>query len=108
MSVVEPSTHSSVVPLSLHKKDESTLLIAWSNSTTRSYNVRELRLACTCAMCRDEWTGKQTLDPQSISEEIRPVSITPVGLYALRFTWSDGHSSGIYAYETLQKLGTAL
>ena len=34
----------------------------------------------------------------------RPVEVTPVGKYALRFKWTDGHESGIYSWEYLRKV----
>ena len=30
---------------------------------------------------------------------LAPVAITPVGHYAYKITWSDGHDSGIYTFE---------
>ena len=35
---------------------------------------------------------------------LKPVSITPVGYYAYRIAWSDGHDSGIYTLEHLREL----
>jgi Uncharacterized protein conserved in bacteria len=31
-----------------------------------------------------------------------------VGGYALKFTWADGHSTGIYSFDYLRKLATAI
>ena len=28
----------------------------------------------------------------------------PIGSYAVRFVWNDGHSSGLYTWETLRRL----
>jgi len=30
-----------------------------------------------------------------------------IGTYAVQFAWNDGHSSGIYTWETLRALGEA-
>jgi DUF971 family protein len=35
---------------------------------------------------------------------VRPLSIDSVGRYAIRFHWSDGHSTGIYTFEHLREL----
>ena len=59
-----------------------------------------LRRKCRCAHCIDEFTARPKLDPKSISETIYPVSIKPVGNYAVGINWSDGHSS-LYPYEAL-------
>ena len=34
----------------------------------------------------------------------RPVEATPVGKYAIRFKWNDGHESGIYSWEYLRNV----
>jgi DUF971 family protein len=52
----------------------------------------------------DEWTGKQTLTEQAVPADVRPDKIDPVGLYALSFDWSDGHSTGIYTFERLAEM----
>jgi DUF971 family protein len=31
-------------------------------------------------------------------------SVEPVGNYAIRILWSDGHGSGIYSFEHLRKI----
>ena len=33
-----------------------------------------------------------------------PVEVTPVGKYALKFKWTDGHESGIYSWEYLRRV----
>jgi DUF971 family protein len=35
---------------------------------------------------------------------VRPVEVTPVGKYALKFKWTDGHESGIYSWEYLRRV----
>jgi DUF971 family protein len=64
-----------------------------------------LRRSCPCAGCIDEWTGEPRLDPASISADVRPQELRPVGRYAIQITWSDGHSSGLYTFDLLRKLG---
>ena len=34
----------------------------------------------------------------------RPREVTPVGKYAVRFKWNDGHESGIYSWEYLRRV----
>jgi ATP-binding protein involved in chromosome partitioning len=93
------------VPTGLKQKSPSELEICWSDGQTRLYPVRELRLACPCALCVDETSGRRILDPSQVPQDIRPIQITPVGRYALNVSWTDGHHSGIYTFETLRKLG---
>ena len=59
--------------------------------------ARELRAACRCARCQDEWTGERQISVADIPESIAPVGMSPVGNYALGINWNDGHSS-IFPY----------
>jgi DUF971 family protein len=34
----------------------------------------------------------------------RPVEVIPVGKYALKFRWNDGHETGIYSWEYLRRV----
>ncbi|MHB8418157.1 MAG: DUF971 domain-containing protein [Myxococcales bacterium] len=83
----------------------SGLVVSWDDSVRTELSFRELRLSCPCAGCVEEWSGKRTVDPAAIPEGIHPLSIEPVGNYALSITWSDGHSTGIYSWSTLRALG---
>lgn len=56
-----------------------------------------LRRQCRCALCVDEMSGAPKLDPTTVSESIKPMTMSPVGNYALQVTWSDGHES-LYPY----------
>ena len=66
--------------------------------------MRDLRLACGCAICVDEWTGEEHLDPACVPEDVRPLKIESVGRYALQIQWSDGHDTGIYPFRRLRAL----
>jgi ATP-binding protein involved in chromosome partitioning len=80
------------------------LAITWADGVESTYDVRELRLACGCAQCVDEWSGAGRLDPASVPEDVRPLRIEPVGRYAIQIAWSDGHASGIYPFRRLREL----
>jgi DUF971 family protein len=49
-------------------------------------------------------TGLPLIRPDQIPEAVYPVQIQYVGRYALQFTWSDGHDTGIYAFDYLRQL----
>jgi DUF971 family protein len=66
------------------------------------YSARDLRLACPCAACVDEMTGRPLLDPDSVPATISAAAIEPVGAYGIRIRWSDGHATGIYTYQMLR------
>jgi len=78
--------------------------IRWSDGHQSHFAHRELRLACPCALCVDEWTGQPRLDPKLIPSDVRALDIRMVGRYALQFNWSDGHGTGIYSYDKLRAL----
>jgi ATP-binding protein involved in chromosome partitioning len=79
--------------------------LEWNDGHKSVYSARDLRLACPCAGCVHEVTGQKMLDPGSIPADIRAVSINMVGHYALQINWSDGHNTGIYAFDKLRMLG---
>lgn len=65
------------------------------------YPARALRLACPCAACVEEMTGRPLLDPATVPADIRPLRLALVGAYGLKVSWSDGHSTGIFTYDRL-------
>ena len=91
-------------PFKIYRTSQGKLGIEWMDHTRSEFNLWKLRVACPCASCVDEWTGERMLDPQSVPADIALEHIQAVGRYAVGITWSDGHRSGIYTYERLQKL----
>jgi ATP-binding protein involved in chromosome partitioning len=94
-------------PTKIAQAGARTLAITWADGVESRYDVRELRLACGCAQCVDEWSGAGRLDPASVPEDVRPLQIEPVGRYAIQIAWSDGHASGIYPFRRLRELAEA-
>lgn len=76
----------------------------WDDAHLSRHAFRMLRERCPCAVCVDEWTGEGRLDPSTVPENIHPTQIGRVGAYALRFTWSDGHQTGIYTFRLLRQI----
>lgn len=92
-----------MVPYAINRKDNG-LLIEWDQSGHQGwFPARELRLACPCAACVEEMTGRPLLDPARVAGDIQPSSIALVGAYGLRIQWSDGHGTGIYTFQMLLK-----
>lgn len=91
-------------PTALEQLGPQELGIRWSDGHESRYPTSLLRRACRCALCVDEWSGRELLDPKTVPEDIHPRQIQPVGRYALRFDWSDNHSSGIYTFEYLRQI----
>jgi DUF971 family protein len=86
------------------KASEGRVAIEWSDSHASHYTGRNLRLACRCAACIDEWTHEVRIVPDQIPAVVKPQQIEVVGQYAVHFTWSDGHNTGIYSYDYLRSL----
>jgi DUF971 family protein len=84
---------------------EQVLELTWPGGRIDRLPYRGVRGECPCASCKDEWTGAQILDPATIREDLKLEGMEPVGTYAVRFAWTDGHSSGLYTWETLERLG---
>lgn len=102
------STDSKYQIETLKQLDKQTLGIVWKDGHTSRLAVRLLRLKCPCAQCVDEMTGVVLLKDAQVPMDISPTNIEPVGLYALRFRWSDGHNTGIYTFEKLRDLDQEL
>jgi DUF971 family protein len=90
--------------------------IDWKDGHHSSYGVGYLRDWCPCATC----TGAHGTQPRAKTSAAAPapaanpfqmykpkermVSIEPVGNYALRIVWADGHNTGIYSYDHLRHI----
>lgn len=94
-----------ITPTAMRQDGPRTLLVTWADGRESRLDVRELRLACGCAHCVDEWTGEERLDESSVPADVHPLRIEPVGRYAIQIAWSDGHESGIYPFRRLRELG---
>ena len=86
------------------KAVDGLLRIVWSDNHLGETPLRDVRLACRCAACVDEWTHQSLIVPERIRADIKPTAIEVVGQYALHFTWNDGHSTGIYSYDVLREI----
>ncbi|MSP91764.1 MAG: DUF971 domain-containing protein [Myxococcales bacterium] len=91
--------------------------IEWIDGHTTTLALALLRERCPCAGCKGTHGPPTTLVRASRSglpivqgparapvaaSEVR--SVVPVGNYAIRFTWGDGHDSGIYSWRLLRAL----
>ena len=103
-SAVQPSG-SRTTPIGFHRRDPRTLSVLWEDGQRDDIDVRDLRLACHCALCIHEMSGQSLLDPESVRADVAPQAITSVGNYAIIVNWSDGHNTGIYSYTYLRALG---
>lgn len=81
----------------------ATLAVSLGGGPPKEIPARPLRLACRCAECVDEWTGKQRLDPKKVPEDVVAIKVESAGRYAVSVQWSDLHRS-IYPFAQLETL----
>src|SRR4051812_34256775 len=80
----------------------SKITIKWPGGHVTTYSSRDLRLACRCAGCVEETSGRPLLDPAVVPDNVRANAIELLGQYAIAITWSDGHNTGIYNFRDLR------
>ncbi|MGI4830741.1 MAG: DUF971 domain-containing protein [Janthinobacterium lividum] len=88
--------------------------IDWRDGHQSHWSFRWLRDACPCATCHEprEAEGRAPGVPKSkpatllpmYEVPVRPLDVEPVGKYALRFRWNDGHESGLYSWDYLRNV----
>jgi DUF971 family protein len=90
-------------------RQQHVLIITWKDGHRSVYSFDDLRRDCPCAACDDARSKRQTgagllvlSGPVLRRGETQVKEYQPVGWYALNFTWSDGHDTGIYTYESLR------
>jgi DUF971 family protein len=89
-------------PSEIERLGDRAIRIVWADGHVSEYPNLELRYACSCALCVDEWTGVKRVRREDLPGDIRPTGMQLVGNYAVQIPWSDGHSTGIYTFEHLR------
>ena len=85
------------------------LAIKWDDGAETFISLEKLRRHCPCAGCKGEvdimgnlYKGPdRPLSPQAF----QLVRIANVGGYALQPVWADGHTTGLYSFEYLKRVG---
>ena len=95
------------IPYAITRRDDGVLIEWVEGGTGALYPARKLRLACPCADCVEEMSGRAPARSRRGAGGHPPVSIALVGAYGLRVGWSDGHGTGIYTFERLPPAGPA-
>jgi len=85
------------------KRAERVVEISWDTGERFVYSMEYLRVCCPCAKCAGHTPDQaQLIDGQ---QDVAITAMAPVGHYAIKIVFSDGHDSGLYAWETLFELG---
>ena len=97
-----------IQPVKIFRTKENELGFDFDDGSRAVFRLRDLRLACPCALCVDENSGDRLLDPNTVPEDISIETIQSVGRFAVGILWSDGHRTGIYPYDLLKRLSKDL
>jgi len=84
------------------------LAISWNDGMESFIKLETLRRACPCAGCGGEpdVLGNITRPHLTYSNKsFHLLGFDLVGGYALQPRWADGHSTGIYSFTYLRRLG---
>lgn len=77
--------------------------IAFDDGRTFSMPVEYLRVYSPSAEVRGHGPGQEVL--QAGKRNVAVKAVEPVGMYAVKLVFSDGHDTGIYSWEYLYELG---
>ena len=84
------------------------LAVKWEDGTEGFVTLDKFRRACPCAGCKGEVDIMGNLyknpDKPLTPEAFRLVRLEYVGTYAIQPFWGDGHASGIYSFDYLERI----
>ncbi|MDH3545586.1 MAG: DUF971 domain-containing protein [Gammaproteobacteria bacterium] len=86
------------------RKNSKLLVVAFDDGMEFSFSFEYLRVHSPSAEVRGHGPGQETL--QTGKEDVAITAIEPVGHYAVRLIFDDGHDSGLYTWEHLHELGS--
>jgi len=87
-----------------YRKLSRVLEVSFDNGKCFALSAEYLRVYSPSAEVRGHGPGQQVL--QTGKEQVAIDRIEPVGNYAVRLHFDDGHDTGIYSFEELYDLGT--
>jgi DUF971 family protein len=89
--------------ISLHKKSRM-LEVAFADGNRFSLSCEFLRVYSPSAEVMGHGPGQEVL--QVGKRDVDITAVEPVGNYAVRLVFSDGHDSGLFTWKYLYELGT--
>lgn len=85
------------------------LAVRWNDGQESYLPLEELRRSCPCAGCCGEPDALGHVDKPRVSYDparsFQLHSYGIVGGYAFQPVWGDGHSTGLYSFALLRRLG---
>jgi len=95
-------TDYALTDIKLHKKS-AILELCYHDGSSCSLSAEFLRVHSPSAEVRGHGKGQEVL--QSGKRHVKLVNVQPVGNYAVKLVFDDGHDTGIYSWEYLRELG---
>jgi DUF971 family protein len=93
-----------VTPVEIRLRKASKLLVvSFDDGSEFSLPFEYLRVYSPSAEVKGHGPGQETL--QTGKENVSITSVDPVGRYAVRLVFDDGHDSGLYSWTYLHELG---
>lgn len=97
------TSNAKIYPLEIKLHQSSKLLeIKFNNLTECMLSSEFLRVHSPSAEVRGHGPGQETLQVQK--ENVTIENIEPIGQYAIKLIFSDGHNTGIYTWDYLYEL----
>ena len=91
-------------PLEINLHQQSRVLdVTFDDGSTFSLPCEYLRVFSPSAEVRGHGPGQEVL--QVGKRDVNVSAIEPVGMYAVKLVFTDGHDTGIYSWEYLHDLG---
>ena len=101
-------TEAATTPVAAVWLGPTELQVTWADGHVSRYLTDYLREACPCAFCKVERRRDpreiDLLQPKPTAAALANPAVEPVGRYAVRLGWGDGHSTGIYSFEYLRSI----
>ena len=85
------------------RKQSRILSVVFEDDTSFDFTFEYLRVHSPSAEVRRHGPGQEVL--QTGKENVAITSIDPVGHYAVRLVFDDGHNTGLYTWTYLRELG---
>jgi DUF971 family protein len=80
---------------------ERAVTLTFDDGLVHSFPLTDLRQACPCASCRSRRDRGEQVGASA--DDARLADADLVGAWGISFTWADGHSTGIYPWDSLHR-----
>ncbi len=85
------------------RRSSRVLTLSWEDGATFDLPFEYLRVHSPSAEVRGHGPGQETL--QTGKQDVVVTAIEPVGHYAVKLVFDDGHDTGLYSWSYLRELG---